>query len=298
MRWCSLLFVLLLPSGCAPRKYPLQASQAIESQMPEVGGNACALEPIGRGCRVLPFVGPCGTYLTVNHAELEDLQQSRYLNLRFKGDHRAFLGKPSLVPATAHRSLVDPGSSIMSLVLLVELLGGPKSVGISFPSEKIVQRVAEGPEYTASAQRLNPAVVELLANVTDLSSVSNQWDAATRAASPQITYHRNSSAECSALLSTIVDMAREARSSERAMYFVGSLAKYEPRCGDLGGCAGYGCDRPDPLQDDDTAFCHAPSDECLSSLDCRSENNCRYDTAAHRFVCRPIPPERLLPPAD
>jgi hypothetical protein len=198
----------------------------------------------------------------------------------------------------AHRSLVDPGSSIMSLVLLVELLGGPKSVGIEFPSEKVVQWVAEGPEYTASAQRLNPAVLELLANVSDLPRVSQQWDAATRAASPQVTYHQNASAECFALLSTIVDMARDARNSEREMYFVGSLAKYEPRCKDLGGCAGYGCDPRDPFQDGDAVLCHAPNDECLSSLDCRSGDNCRYDGSARRFVCRPIPPEFLHPPAD
>ena len=215
MQRLLVMFVMTQLNGCASSKRQPPAVEATAARVPQAGGNACTVEPVGRGCRVMPFEGPCVAYFTANDAELKDLQQSRYLNLRFEGDRRPFLDKPLLAPAAAHRSLVDAGGSLSSLIVLIELLGGPTSLSMDFPSGDIVQSVAYSPDYSASADRLKPGMLELLAGITDLPRVSAQWDAAIRAASPEVEYHPNASAECLALLSTIVDMARDARSSHR-----------------------------------------------------------------------------------
>jgi hypothetical protein len=255
-------------------------------------GAACSVEPVGRGCLVLPFEGPCGAYFSANEAERQQLQDDRYLNLRFRGDHRPYLGLPPVLPRAAHRAFVTPGFSSISLTLLLQLLGAPGAGEPMFPTTEVCTYVAGSPEYSGSADQLTPDAVRRLAGIADLRRVGMQWDRASRAYAPQIRYHRESGEECLSLLSQLVDVARDALQTGRAMYVVGSLARYKPACESLGGCDGYGCDAAEPaVSDDSTTLCHSVQDECLQSMDCGSGAQCSYDAASTRFICRAAPPE-------
>lgn len=55
---------------------------------------------------------PCGAYFSANEAERQQLQDDRYLNLRFRGDHRPYLGLPPVLPRAAHRAASDDSTTM------------------------------------------------------------------------------------------------------------------------------------------------------------------------------------------
>jgi hypothetical protein len=292
---CSLFLVAVACASGARQGTVSDAPNRVTWARPATSGEpACVVEPLGRGCRVFPFLGPCATYLSANEAERQELQQSQYLNLRFPGDHRPFLRSPPVVPSAAHHWFVVPGGSESALVILLELLGAPKSLAPDWGSEEVFTRAGHSDEYAGSTVRLTPDALHRLAAVSDLHSLSAQWDRASRAFSPTINYRENATEDCFDLLSSIVEMARDAERTSRAVYVVGSLARYEPRCAELGGCNGYGCDDPTGYIGK-PRVCHSERDECLGSPDCGSPLSCRYEPTLTRWTCHKGPPPEQSP---
>jgi hypothetical protein len=286
------VWVLLASTSCAPGGATQVAGAAAPSDKRAAGSadasTACPIVPVGLGCHVFPFQGTCSSHLSLNDAELEALQQSRYLNFRFGGDRRPFEGRPPVTPSAAHEAFVASGISIHAVVTLVELLGGPRSPnGIDWPEASVCTAEGFSPDHAGVAWKLTPETQRLLAGVQDLTTLSERWDRKARELAPGVPYGPNALNECRELLSGIVEVARDAESTGRRVYVFDALARFEPKCAELGGCGGLGCDSDGGPSEQQR--CHTHRDECLQSADCGAARMCAFDAAEERFTCRARP---------
>lgn len=253
------------------------------------GELACRVEAPGQGCRALFTERSCGAFLSLSESERGELQGSRFLDLRWAGDHRAFVGKAARVPRQAHRALVTSGVAVDAIAMLTQLLGGPGASSLEWPDDDVVQFVAYSMVYGGAAFRLRPATLQRLAAVQDVEGLAARWDRATREYLPRVESQAASTRQCVALLSEIVAIARDADRTGRDMYVVSVQADYRPACSKLGGCGGYGCEQADPGRYQGPWVCHGPADDCLQALDCSAHQVCQYSEASARFSCQQRP---------